>query len=183
MAASMRESLPLSGLLSLLFCGFLDRNTHALLQKNVPMKIPVRVLPNGIGLPLPAYATEQSACVDLYAAIAEPICLAPDQRVSVPTGLAIALPMGYEAQIRSRSGLAFKHGVCVLNAPGTIDADYRGEICVLLVNWGAEAFTIARGMRIAQMAITAFTHVQWETTDTLSTTERGTGGFGSTGLS
>ena len=132
-------------------------------------------------LSLPAYATPQSAGMDLLAAIAEPITLAPGERKLVPTGLTIALPDGYEAQIRPRSGLAFKNGITVANAPGTIDADYRGEVGVLLVNLGAEPFVIERGMRIAQMVIAAYTRATFSEVLELPSTQRGAGGFGSTG--
>ena len=132
-------------------------------------------------LSLPAYATPQSAGMDLLAAIAEPMTLKPGERKLVPTGLTIALPDGYEAQIRPRSGLAFKNGITVANAPGTIDADYRGEVGVLLVNLGAEPFVIERGMRIAQMVIAAYTRATFSEVLELPSTQRGAGGFGSTG--
>ena len=132
-------------------------------------------------LPLPAYATEQSAGMDLCAAIHENVTLKPNERTLVPTGLSIALPKGYEAQIRPRSGLAAKNGVTVLNTPGTVDADYRGEIKVILANLGTEPFTIERGMRIAQMVVARHSFVAWDVVDTLDETARGAGGFGSTG--
>jgi dUTP pyrophosphatase len=132
-------------------------------------------------LSLPAYATPQSAGMDLLAAIAEPITLKPGERKLVPTGLTMALPDGYEAQIRPRSGLAFKNGITVANAPGTIDADYRGEVGVLLVNLGSEPFVIERGMRIAQMVIAAYTRATFSEVLELPSTQRGAGGFGSTG--
>jgi len=138
-------------------------------------------LPHGADLPLPAYATAQSAGMDLMAAIAADLTLASGQSAIVPTGLAIALPEGFEAQIRPRSGLAAKNRVTVLNAPGTIDADYRGEIGVILINHGSEAFTITRGMRIAQMVIARHAQARWHQVDTLDETARGAGGFGSTG--
>ncbi len=131
--------------------------------------------------PCPAYATPQSAGVDLKANLTEPVILQPLQRTLVPTGLSIALPAGYEAQVRPRSGLAAKHGITVLNTPGTIDADYRGEIKVILVNLSSEAFEIAPGERIAQMVIARHEQVEWEQVDELDATERGAGGFGSTG--
>jgi len=131
--------------------------------------------------PTPAYATEQSAGVDLRANLEEKIVLAPLQRTLVPTGLYIALPKGYEAQVRPRSGLAIKHGITVLNTPGTIDADYRGEIRVILVNLSDQPFEILPGERIAQMVVARHEFVEWEETDALDATERGAGGFGSTG--
>ena len=130
---------------------------------------------------LPAYETIQSAGMDLRANIDEPITIQPKQRVLIPTGLFIALPEGYEAQIRPRSGLAAKHGITVLNSPGTIDADYRGEIKVLLINHSEEPFEIKDSERIAQMVIAAYTRVEWEETDELDETTRGAGGFGHTG--
>lgn len=130
---------------------------------------------------LPEYATPLSAGLDLKAAINEPIVLEPLKRAIVPTGLFIALPEGFEAQIRPRSGLAAKHGITVLNSPGTIDADYRGELKVILVNLSDEAFTINPGERIAQMVVARFEQVQWELSDSLDETSRGEGGFGSTG--
>lgn len=144
--------------------------------------LPVKRLPHAEGLTLPAYATADSAGLDLQAAIAEPIVLQPGQRKLVPTGLAIALPPGFEAQVRPRSGLALKHGVTVLNAPGTIDADYRGEIGVVLINHGDQAFTINRGERIAQMVVAAYSQVRWQAVEELTDTQRGAGGFGSTGV-
>lgn len=131
--------------------------------------------------PLPAYATEQSAGLDLRANIDAPITLQPLARCLVPTGLYIALPQGYEAQVRPRSGLAVKHGVTVLNTPGTIDADYRGEICVVLVNLSSEPFVINDGERIAQMVVARYEQVEWTAVETLDETERGDGGFGHTG--
>ncbi len=130
---------------------------------------------------LPAYETIQSAGMDLRANIDEPVTIQPKQRVLIPTGLFIALPEGYEAQIRPRSGLAAKHGITVLNSPGTIDADYRGEIKVLLINHSEEPFEIKDSERIAQMVIAAYTRVEWEETDELDETTRGAGGFGHTG--
>ncbi len=144
--------------------------------------LPVKRLPHAEGLTLPAYATADSAGLDLQAAIAEPIVLQPGQRKLVPTGLAIALPPGFEAQVRPRSGLALKHGITVLNAPGTIDADYRGEIGVVLINHGDQAFTINRGERIAQMVVAAYSQVRWQAVEELTDTQRGAGGFGSTGV-
>ena len=130
---------------------------------------------------LPAYQTPLSAGMDLRANVAEPVVLQPGQRTLVPTGLRIELPAGYEAQIRPRSGLALKHGITVLNSPGTIDADYRGEIQVLLVNLSEQAFEIKQGERIAQMVVARHERVQWRETAELSDTERGAGGFGHTG--
>ena len=131
--------------------------------------------------PCPAYATPQSAGVDMKADIQEPIVLNPLQRTLVPTGLYIALPQGYEAQVRPRSGLALKHGITVLNSPGTIDADYRGQLQVILVNLSDTPFTIAPGERIAQMVIAKHEQVEWEQVESLDETSRGAGGFGSTG--
>jgi len=145
------------------------------------VKIALTPMEHAVGLQLPTYATEQSAGMDLTAALEEAIEIGPGERMLIPTGLSIALPDGYEAQIRPRSGLALKHGVTVLNAPGTIDADYRGEIGVILCNLGQEEFTVERGMRIAQMVIAQHAKVEWEVADELSETERGKGGFGSTG--
>ena len=146
-------------------------------------EVKVKLLPleHAVGLQLPTYATEQSAGMDLSAALTEAIELGPGDRALIPTGLSIALPAGYEAQIRPRSGLAVKNGVTVLNSPGTIDADYRGEIKVILINHGQVPFTIERGMRIAQMVVEKYETVGWEVTDSLEESERGEGGFGSTG--
>lgn len=130
---------------------------------------------------LPAYATELSAGMDIRANISEPISLEPMQRCLVPTGLFIALPQGHEAQIRPRSGLAIKKGITVLNSPGTIDADYRGEICIILVNLSTETFVIEDGERIAQMVIARHEQAEWEQVEVLDETERGGGGFGHTG--
>ena len=143
--------------------------------------VPVTKLPHGADLALPAYETSHSAGMDLAAAITEDMVLTPGGRALVPTGFAIALPDGFEAQIRPRSGLAFKQGITVLNSPGTIDADYRGEIKVLLINLGHEDFVISRGMRIAQMIIAPVTQAAWIQVDRLDDTVRGAGGFGSTG--
>lgn len=143
--------------------------------------VPVTTLPHAADLPLPAYATEQSAGMDLCAAIDEEIVIDAGKRALVPTGLAIALPAGFEAQIRPRSGLAAKNGVTVLNTPGTIDADYRGEIKVILANLGDEPFKIERGMRIAQMVVARHETVAWDVVESLDDTARGAGGFGSTG--
>ena len=140
----------------------------------------VRIV-NKSAYPSPAYATALSAGMDLKANISEPIVLGSLERTMVPTGLFIALPEGYEAQIRPRSGLAAKHGITVTNAPGTVDADYRGEICVLLVNLSKDEFTINPGERIAQMVIARYEQVEWDEVEMLDETERGAGGFGSTG--
>lgn len=145
--------------------------------------VPIIRLPHGEGLPLPAYETAQAAGMDLRAAPPEdaPLVLRPGDRHPVPTGLAFALPPGFEAQVRPRSGLAAKNGITCLNAPGTIDADYRGEVKVILVNHGAEDFTIRRGDRIAQLVIAPVVQAVWAETTTLDETARGAGGFGSTG--
>lgn len=143
--------------------------------------VSIQALPHAVGLNLPTYATSQSAGMDLCAAIEEAIEIGPGERMLIPTGLAIALPAGYEAQVRPRSGLAVKNGVTVLNTPGTIDADYRGEIKVVLINHGQEEFTIERGMRVAQMVVAKFEQVEWNKVENLDETERGAGGFGSTG--
>lgn len=131
--------------------------------------------------PLPAYATELSAGMDIRANLSEPISLLPMQRCLVPTGLYMALPKGFEAQIRPRSGLALKKGITVLNSPGTIDADYRGEICIILINLSTEPFVIEDGERIAQMVIARHEQAEWQETDALDDTQRGAGGFGHTG--
>ncbi len=148
------------------------------------MKIDIKVLDHATDLPLPVYATKGSAGFDLMAAIESDkfIVLAPGKRCLVPTGIALGLTHGLEAQVRSRSGLALKNGVFVLNAPGTIDSDYRGEVNVILANAGDEPFTISRGMRIAQMVIASYQQVEFDIVEDLTTTERGAGGFGSTGI-
>ena len=147
------------------------------------VKVDIRQLPHGEGLALPAYQSADAAGLDLLAAVPEhaPMILAAGQYAMIPTGLVIALPSGYEAQVRPRSGLAAKHGVTVLNSPGTVDADYRGEINVLLINHGGAPFTIRRGERIAQMVIAAVVQAELRPVTSLSETERGRGGFGSTG--
>jgi len=149
------------------------------------MSVTLRImrLPHGEGLPLPAYQSEHAAGLDLRAAVPEgaPMTLAPSDRALVPTGLVFELPQGYEAQVRPRSGLALKHGVIVLNSPGTIDADYRGEVKVILINLGSETFIIQRGDRIAQAIIAPITHVAIIEAEALKDTGRGQGGFGSTG--
>lgn len=145
--------------------------------------VTIQKLPHGQDLPLPEYATKLSAGVDLLAAITESITLNPGEWQLIPSGIAIALPEGYEAQIRSRSGLAYKHGVAILNSPGTIDADYRGELKGILMNHGKEPFTITPGMRFAQLVIAQVSQVKWNLVGALQNdTDRGIGGFGSTGL-
>ena len=143
--------------------------------------VAVAVLPHGEGLPLPSPASAGSAGVDLLAALAEPLVLAPGARAAVPTGVALALPAGWEGQVRPRSGLALRHGVTLLNSPGTIDGDYRGEVKVILVNLGAEPVTINRGERIAQLVVAPVTRIAFERVASLPETLRGAGGFGSTG--
>ncbi|MEM8935957.1 MAG: dUTP diphosphatase [Pseudomonadota bacterium] len=144
--------------------------------------INVKVLEHGAGLELPRYETALAAGCDIRAAVSEPVTLQPGARAMIPTGLAIALPPGWEAQMRPRSGLAAKHGVALVNAPGTIDADYRGEIKVILINHGSEDFVVNRGERVAQMVIAPVFQAQFTVVDTLDDTERGEGGFGSTGV-
>lgn len=146
------------------------------------MKVALLRLPHSLGLPLPAYATAGSAGMDLVAAIEPDIDLQPGQRAVIPSGVSIELPQGFEAQVRPRSGLAANHGVTVLNTPGTIDSDYRGEIKIILINLGEEPFRIVRGMRIAQMVIARHERAELVERETLSETARGAGGHGSTGL-
>lgn len=146
------------------------------------VNVELKKLENFAGLELPAYETDLAAGVDMRAAIEKTMTLAPGNRALVATGLAMALPPGYEAQIRPRSGLAYKHGISVVNTPGTIDADYRGEVKILLINHGKEPFAINRGDRIAQMIIAPVTQANFETVETLSETARGAGGYGSTGV-
>lgn len=141
----------------------------------------VQRLPHGEGVPLPRYVTPGAAGADVVAAVAEPLELAPAARVAVPTGLVLAIPEGYEVQVRPRSGLALGHGVTVANAPGTIDSDYRGEVKVILVNLGDEPFTIRRGDRIAQLVVAPVAQAAFREVDTVSGSARGSGGFGSTG--
>ncbi|MEI6559191.1 MAG: dUTP diphosphatase [Rhodospirillaceae bacterium] len=147
------------------------------------LALPVTRLPHGADLPLPAYATPGAAGLDLLAALpaGAPLTLAPLARVLVPTGLTLALPHGFEAQVRPRSGLALKHGITVLNSPGTIDSDYRGEIGVILINLSDQPFVLERGQRIAQLVVAAVTGIAWAETGQLPASERGAGGFGSTG--
>lgn len=141
--------------------------------------VPIRRLPSSEGLPLPSYQTLHAAGLDLVAA--ERTVLGPGERTAVGTGIAIALPAGFEAQVRPRSGLALKHGVTLLNSPGTIDADYRGEVRIILVNHGAEAFVVERGDRIAQLVVAPVSRAEWVEVESLPESERGAGGFGSTG--
>jgi dUTP pyrophosphatase len=145
--------------------------------------VPIVRLPHAADLPLPAYESAQAAGMDLRAAVPEdePLVLRPGSRFPVPTGLAIALPPGFEGQVRPRSGLAFKSGVTCLNTPGTVDADYRGEVKVILINHGEEDFTIRRGDRIAQLVVAPVVQAQWVEVESLDETARGAGGFGSTG--
>lgn len=147
-----------------------------------PVRIAVVQLPHAEGLPLPAYATEGAAGMDIVAALDLPVMLAPRARRAVPTGLAMAIPHGFEVQVRPRSGLALKHGLTVANAPGTIDSDYRGEVMVLLANLGDEPVLIERGQRIAQLVVAPVTRAALTVTDSLDETARGSGGFGSTGV-
>ena len=148
-----------------------------------PLMVPMTRLDHGRGLPLPTYATPGAAGLDLMAAVAAdaPVTLPPGGRALVPTGIALALPIGFEAQIRPRSGLALRHGVTVLNTPGTIDSDYRGEIQIILINHAKESFTVTRGMRIAQMVLAEVVKAKLEAVDNLDGTRRGSGGFGHTG--
>jgi len=150
-------------------------------QHTNAVSVGVVQLDHGKDLPLPEHATAQSAGVDLLAAIDTDLTLKPGGRCLVPTGISIELPVGFEAQVRPRSGLANKHGLTVLNAPGTIDADYRGEVCVMLINLGDQDFLVTRGLRIAQMVIAPVAFVLWRLSDQLGSSERGGGGFGSTG--
>ncbi len=145
--------------------------------------VPVTVLSHAAGLPLPAYQTEGSSGMDLLAAVQEPMLVAQGKIVLVPTGLRLAIPSGYEAQVRPRSGLALRHGIAVLNSPGTIDADYRGDLQIILANLGQEGFTIERGMRIAQLVLARVERLQWQPVEDLGQTSRGAGGFGHTGSS
>jgi dUTP diphosphatase len=145
------------------------------------LAVPVTVLPHGQGLPLPSYATAGSAGADLSAAVEAPVVLVPGGRALVPTGIALALPDGFEAQVRPRSGLALRHGVTVLNSPGTIDSDYRGEIQVILANLGNASVTIARGDRIAQLVVAPVRRAAWQQAAALPPSGRGAGGFGSSG--
>jgi len=143
--------------------------------------VAVTVLRNGDGIPLPSYASAGAAGMDLVAALEAPLTLNPDERAAVPTGIALALPEGYEAQIRPRSGLALRHGLTVLNSPGTIDADYRGEIQVIVANLGAAPVTLARGERVAQLVLAPVSRITWAPVEVLPASQRGERGFGSTG--
>ena len=146
------------------------------------VKVHIQKLPHGEDLALPRYESELAAGMDLRAAVDEPITLAPGERKLIPAGIVIALPSGYEAQVRPRSGLALKHGITCLNSPGTVDADYRGEIRVILINLGQEPFTLSRGERIAQMIIAPVTQGEWVEVNSLDETKRGADGFGSSGV-
>jgi dUTP pyrophosphatase len=149
---------------------------------SILLQVPIKKFPHSYSLALPSYATLGSAGLDLLAAVESNIILEPWKRTLIPTGIAIALPRGYEAQIRPRSGLALKNGITLINTPGTIDSDYRGEIFLPLVNFGDTPFTIERGLRIAQMIITSYSVVEWNLVEDLETSDRNSGGFGSTGL-
>jgi len=145
------------------------------------VRVALKRLPEGEGLPLPAYMTPGAAGADVYAAVLETLTLAPGARALVPVGFSLAIPAGYEAQLRPRSGLALRHGVTLLNSPGTIDSDYRGPVGVVLANLGSEPFAIARGDRIAQLVVARIEHASFDERDELEATERAEGGFGSTG--
>ncbi len=146
------------------------------------MKVKITRLNNNSDLPLPEYSTEGSAGMDIHASIEQPVTIDPGKIVMIPTGLAIALERGYECQVRSRSGLAAKHGIFALNSPGTIDSDYRGEIKIILANFSDVQFTVKRGDRLAQLVVAQYEKVEWEETDNLEDTKRGEGGFGSSGF-
>jgi dUTP pyrophosphatase len=148
------------------------------------MSIPIRVrrLPHSEGLPLPDYATAGAAGMDLMAAVAAPVTIGPGERALIPTGLTVALPLGYELQIRPRSGLALRHGITLPNTPGTIDEDYRGEIGIILLNTGRETFVVERGTRIAQAVLAPVSRAVWQEVESLDATARDSGGFGSTGI-
>jgi dUTP pyrophosphatase len=145
------------------------------------ISVPLRRLPGNEDLPLPAYQTADAAGMDLHAAVREALTIAPGARAAVPCGFALAVPAGHEAQVRPRSGLAAKHGIALVNAPGTIDPDYRGEVKVLLINHGSEPFIVERGMRIAQLLVLPVPRVEWREVAELPPTPRGDGGFGHTG--
>lgn len=146
------------------------------------MRVRIRRLPGALDLPLPAPASAGSSGYDLRAAVADPVSLAPGERRAIPTGIALEIPEGYEGQVRPRSGLAARHGISMVNAPGTIDSDYRGEVAVLLVNLGQEPLTLRRGERIAQLVFARTERVEWDEVEALEETGRGAGGFGSTGV-
>lgn len=146
-----------------------------------PVRVAIVQEPDATDLPLPRYQTEGAAGVDLYAAVREPVVLQPGERALIRTGIRIALPPGYEAQVRPRSGLAARYGIALVNAPGTIDSDYRGEIQVVVINLGQEPFTIQRGERIAQLVVAPVVRIEWEPVEELPATTRGEGGFGHTG--
>lgn len=149
--------------------------------KQSPLRVAVMRLPHAAGLSLPAYASAAASGMDLVAALGADLTLLPGARALIPTGIAIALPTGFEAQVRARSGLALKHGVAIVNAPGTIDADYRGEIGVILANFGAEPYVVRRGERVAQLVVAPVARIEWAETAALPASARGAGGFGSTG--
>jgi dUTP pyrophosphatase len=149
----------------------------------LPVNVAIRVLPHGEGLPLPRYASEGAAGCDLHAAVGDPMTLSPGERGAVPTGFEIAIPEGFEGQVRARSGLALKSGIVCVNAPGTIDSDYRGEVKVILGNFGSEPFEIRRGDRIAQLVVSPVARAAFKPASELPETGRGAGGFGSTGSS
>ncbi len=153
-----------------------------MVKSSSSVSVPLRRLPHGEGLDLPAYATKDAAACDLLAAVDAPLTLRPGTRALVPTGISIAVPTNFEAQVRPRSGLALKHGITGLNLPGTIDADYRGESGVILANLGENPFVVERGMRIAQLLLAPVTRALFDEVENLDQTDRGTGGFGSTGL-
>jgi len=146
------------------------------------IKLKITRLRNNQDLPLPSYATDGSAGMDIYADVENDVVIKPGEIALIPTGIAIELPPGYEAQIRPRSGLAINHGITLLNTPGTIDSDYRGEIKIILINLGKKEFVVKRGDRIAQMIISKYAKVEWEEVKELNTTQRGAGGFGHTGI-
>jgi dUTP pyrophosphatase len=157
-------------------------NREGLKMTNQDIQVQIQRLENAKDLPLPSYGSDEAAGMDLYAANSDDIVLQKGKRTIVPTGYAIALPRGFEAQIRPRSGLAIKNGLIVVNSPGTVDSDYRGEVGVIIANIGDENFTIERGMRIAQMVVTRHDRVAWQEVSELGDTQRGAGGFGSTGV-
>lgn len=154
---------------------------EGMIAPNTPVPLMIRRLPHAADLPVPAYMSAGAAGCDLAAAIAEPVLLAPGRRALIPTGFAIALPRGFEAQVRPRSGLALRHGITTLNSPGTIDSDYRGEVHVLLVNLGDEPVMVRRGDRIAQMVVAPVARAEWHLVGELPPSDRGSGGFGHTG--